>query len=156
MRIGRWRARRRRVKQRQQYFRRVLDQRQFFLLIGRDEIRQRRCPRDFGQAAQFFRGPIGGLQRRREHLDVIEAVVGIVLQRQIGRDRFGMGAAQIDRIEIKSQPIQQRQSGGDHDRGHDQDRDAMPLEEAIDRRQRRIAELLLLTWRIEHAQKRRQ
>ena len=111
------------------------------LLVIRNEIRKRGDARNLRQGAQLRGHLIGRGQRRLQHLDVVGAAVRIVLQLKIGRDRLGLGAAQIDRIEIEPQPIEQRQSPDDNERGDNEDRDAMPGEEIIDRRQDGIAEL---------------
>ncbi len=49
--------------------------------------------------------------------------------------------AQIDRIEIELQPIEQRQSGRHHEPGADDDRDPLALHEPVDRRERLVSHL---------------
>ena len=46
---------------------------------------------------------------RREHVDRIRAGGGIAPQVEIGRDRFDLGAAQVHRVEIEAEEIEQRQ-----------------------------------------------
>ena len=65
---------------------------------------------------------------------------GSFFELEIGRDRLDLGAAQIHRIEIEPQPIQQRQTADDDERGDDEDRHAVAFEKVVDRRQQRIAE----------------
>ena len=79
----------------------------------------------------------------------------IAAQIEEGRDRFDLRAAQIERIEVELQAIQQRQPGRDHEPGADDDRNAMPLHEAVDRRERLVAQLLRFARRVEQRQQRR-
>ena len=72
----------------------------------------------------------GLAERRRQHLDRVGVGVRIAAEIEIGRDRFRLRVAQIDRIEVEPQPIEQRQAGDHHQRGADDDRDALALEKS--------------------------
>ena len=99
---------------------------------------------------------VGRLDRGREHVDRIRPGGGIAPQVEIGRDQFDFGTAEIHRVEIEAEEIEQRQAGdGDAER-RDDDRDAVAFQEIVDRRQRGNAERVLLAGRVEHVEQRRQ
>ena len=66
----------------------------------------------------------------REHVDGVRAGVRIVAQIEEGRDQFDLRAAQIDRVEVKLQIVEQRQPAERDHRGADDDRNAVPLHES--------------------------
>ena len=136
--------------------RRRADTRELRLLVGRHEAVDRHGARDLGQSGELLGDRRRGGDRWHQHLGGVRAHVRVAAQVEIGRDRFDLGAAQIDRIEIETQMREQRQAGDRDQQRHDDDRHAMLLEKAVDRRERRVAERLRLARRIEELQQGRQ
>ena len=136
--------------------RRTLDQRQLLLLLVGNECRQRHHARNLRQRPQLGGDLIGRRQRRLQRLDIVGAAVLVLLELKIGRDQFDVAIAQVHRIEIEPQPIKQRRRAENDERGDDEDRHAMALEEIVDRREECVAERVRLAARLEQAQQRRQ
>src|SRR5487761_1992103 len=57
----------------------------------------------------------GIAERGRQHLDRIRIVCRVAAEIEISRDRFCFWIAQIDRVEVETEPIEQRQTGDHHD-----------------------------------------
>ena len=132
----------------------LADRLQLLGLIVRHEALDGHDPRDLGQLAHALRILLGDRKRRRQHLDGAGAGRRIAAQLQIGGDRLHLGAVQVDRVEVELQIVKERQAAQHHHGGADDDADAVPLHEAIDRRQRLVAERLLLAGRVEHLEQR--
>ncbi len=89
---------------------------------------------DLRQLGELFHIGLGGLLARCQHINGTRPDGRIASQLQKRRNRFDFGASQIERIEVELQPIQQRQTGRDHEPGTDNDRDAVPFHEPINGR----------------------
>ena len=90
------------------------------------------------------------------HVDGVGAGVRVLAQIEKGGDRFDLGIAQVDRVEVELQEIKQRQAGDRDQQRADDDDDAMLFEKMIDRRQERVADRLAFAGRVEQLQQRRQ
>ena len=105
-----------------------------------------------GSLESFSEIGLGRLPVRGQHVDRSRADGRIAAQVEEGRDRFHLRAAQIDRVEIELQPIEQRQAGCHHEPGADDDRNAPALHESVDRRERLVSHLRRLAGRLEQGQ----
>ena len=57
---------------------------------------------------------VGGLEIGRQHFERVDIGGGVLLQIEIGRDRLGVGIAQVERVEVEAQPIERGQQDDDH------------------------------------------
>ena len=114
------------------HLRRLRDQLQLRRLILRHETVERHHAQDFRQLFQPRLDLLRVRFRIRHHVDGVGAGVRVLAQVEEGRDRFGLGIAQVDRVEVELHEIEQRQAGHDEQQRADDDDDAMLFEE-IDR-----------------------
>ena len=79
------------------------DECEFFTLIGRNEAFD--CSRliDFRQCRQLVRNCFSVIMRAREHLRGVGVDRRVAAQLQKGRNRLGMRALKMHRIEVKLQ-----------------------------------------------------
>ncbi len=155
-RVGRRLQRVLRVEGARELLCRVANERQFFLLAIGDKARERHRSRDLRQLRQAAGNGAAIAERGRQYLDGIRIGVGVAAEIKIGRNRFRFWIAQIDRVEVKTEPIEQRQAGDHHDGGAGDDRNTVALKKTIDRRQRGKSEFFRLARRFEQADQRRQ
>ena len=97
----------------------------------------KRYARHLRQRPQLCRRPASAAASDGSSTSIVGAALRVVLEVEIGRDRLDLGAAQIHRIEIEPQPVQQRQARRDDAKRDDDDRDAVARQKTVDRRQRR-------------------
>jgi hypothetical protein len=138
-----------------EYARQLADGGKLGLLVVGNEILDGLYARHLGQLGELLHVGFGGLLVRRQHEDRACTDGGIASQLQEGRDGFDVGAAQVERIEIELEPVEQRQSGGDCEASADDDGDSVPLHESIDRRQALEPHFLRLARRPQDGQQRR-
>ena len=112
-------------------------------------------PDTSGSAARRAAASSGRSQIGFQQLDRVGAGPRVLAQFEEGRDRLGLRALQVQRIEVEAQPIKKRRA--EHDRA-DRQRDngeAMALEEAIDRREERHPHRRRLGRRVQYRNQRR-
>ena len=156
LRVGRCRVDLIRVDCRIENTRAVGNQFQLGLLIIRHEAVERHGALDLRKLFQLGFNLLRIRLVRSQHVDGIGARIRILAQIEIGGDRFHFRVAQMDRVEIETQEVKQRQSGDHQQQRSDDDADAMILQKTIHRRQEGVADRFLLASRIEQVEQGRQ
>src|SRR5215831_11884585 len=122
------------------------------LLVGRDEALDGPHQGDLGQLAELLHAGVRRVLVLLEQVDRVGPDCGIALELEEGRNRLDLGAAQVERVEIELHPVEQRQAGGDHQRGADDDRNAAAFHEAFDRSERLETHFFRLARRAQQCQ----
>jgi hypothetical protein len=122
------------------------------LLITWNEILDRLYARNLRQLGQLLRDSLHRLLARRQHIDRARPDRGIAAQLQERRNRLDLRTSKIERIEVELQPIQQWQSGRDHEPGANDDRNPVPLHRPIEGREEREAHSFRFTRRAQEHQ----
>ena len=145
----------RRVQRRGERSGGAADRGELRVLVGRDEAGEGRRAGHLGKRGETRRGFLGRLQIGFQQLDRVRAGLRVLAQFEKRRDRLGLRALQVQRVEIEAQPVEERRA--EHDRADRQrdDRPAVTLQETIDRRERGHAHRRRLGRRVQHRDQRR-
>ena len=152
----RWCRPRRRIENRVERGRRLGDHGELFGLIGGDEILDRADAVDLRQRLEPAAHLLGRSRRGHQDVDAVAGTRRVAPQVEIGRDRFDLRTAQVHRIEVEPQVVQQRQAGDGKAQRRNDDGDSVAFQKIVDRGEHRESEPFLLARRVENKQQRRQ
>ena len=113
----------------------LADSRELGLLVIGNETVDRPYPCDLGQLGELLRVDIGGLLVWSQHINGTRPDIRIAPQLEKSRNRLDVCASQVERIKVELQPIKQWETSHDNEPGANNDWDAVPLHEPVDRRQ---------------------
>ena len=145
------------IERRVQHLGRLRDQLQLGrLILGHETVQRHHAQRLPAPSRACGLDLARRLRELRQHVDGVGAGVRVLAQIEEGRDRFHLRIAQVDRVEVELQEIEQRQAGDRDQQRADDDHDAMLFQEPVDRRQEAHSRPAPFAGRIEQLEQRRQ